>query len=642
MRIGNSFSHRRQRQHAAVDLSGFLIGEQFGKLLNRWKQFGKLLYFVVLVVLLTACTGQDGEEGTPVVTAEPTPIIEPETAEPTQTAAATPRISPTPTALPVPTTTPSPIPTSTPVPRPVNGIPVEQFIVFPPNVREHMAAVFALGQEMERNPGAYSILGDSTALNPQMMGRFEDENLNLGQYYYLQPAVEQFGGYFGRYGVAARHGLHSWSIFDPLWADKKWCLPNETLLACEFRLRSPSILIIRLGSNDAGSPDGFRFNIKEAIEFSLENGVMPVVATKADRFEGPDNANNIILRELAAEYEVPLWDFDVVAETLPGRGLDTDGIHMVEYLPNDYSQESAFESGHAVQDLTGLMMLYTLWREVIQPNSSPEAAQGWVEPAEVAVMVNGVPVDAVVVLPEGVKAAMTAVYQYGRSLGRIPNRFAKIGDSHISTNSSMLRFDTGEYNLGDYGYLQSVIDFFSGSFERFGVGTESGMRSWSVFDLDWSDPKWCEPEENLLECEIRLHNPAVVLVVLGTNDTSEPEIYVENMRRLVEYCLSSGVIPLLMTKADRHEGPGNRNNDLLRQIAADYQVPLIDFDLVAATLPGRGLGADNVHLLVSAEGDYDVTLQTGYGMHNLAILMGLYGVWQEIIVPAETAAGGSS
>jgi hypothetical protein len=74
-------------------------------------------------------------------------------------------------------------------------------------------------------------------------------------------------------------------------------------------------------------------------------------------------------------------------------------------------------------------------------------------------------------------------------------------------------------------------------------------------------------------------------------------------------------------------------------MAADYQTPLIDFDLVAATLPNRGLGADNVHLLVSAEGDYDVTLQTGYGMHNLAILMGLYEVWQEIIVPAETAAG---
>jgi hypothetical protein len=499
-----------------------------------------------------------------------------------------------------------------------------------------MVEVFSLGQEMGHDPAAYSILGDSTVLNPQMMARFDQENLNLGPYAYLQPAVDQFAGYFSRYGVSARHGLHSWSVFDPIWADKKWCFPNETLLQCEFRLRNPSIMIIRLGSNDSGAPDGFRFNIRKVIEFCLENGVMPVVATKADRFEGPDNANNIILRELAETYEVPLWDFDLIAETLPERGLDTDGVHMVEYLPNDYSQESAFESGHAVQDLTGLMMLYSLWQDVIYPNSHPSNEQTSAVPADIPVLVNGVPVESIVVLPEPVKRAMSVVFYEGQAVGRIPNHFSKIGDSLIATPSSMTLFDSGPYDLGDYTYLQPVIDYFDGSFARYGVGIKPGLRSWAVFDPDWAAPNWCGPEEGVLACEIRLHNPAVILVFIGSNDNSEAEIYVENMRRLVEYATTNGVIPILVTKADRYEGSGNRNNNILRQIAADFQVPLVDFDLVAETLPNRGLGEDNVHLKSSVEGNYTMpqALETGYGTHNLVILLGLYAVWQEVIVPA--------
>ncbi|MCZ7670381.1 MAG: hypothetical protein M5U34_26095 [Chloroflexi bacterium] len=45
--------------------------------------------------------------------------------------------------------------------------------------------------------------------------------------------------------------------------------------------------------------------MKQVVETSIANGVIPVLVTKADRFEGPDNINNNILRELAAEFNVP-------------------------------------------------------------------------------------------------------------------------------------------------------------------------------------------------------------------------------------------------------------------------------------------------------------------------------------------------
>ena len=76
-----------------------------------------------------------------------------------------------------------------------------------------------------------------------------------------------------------------------------------------------------------------------------------------DRFEG-SNENNDILRALADEYDVPLWEFDRLADTLPGRGLDTDGVHLIiDELPHDYTDPAAFQRGHAMQDLSALVVL---------------------------------------------------------------------------------------------------------------------------------------------------------------------------------------------------------------------------------------------------------------------------------------------
>ena len=272
--------------------------------------------------------------------------------------------TPTPPPTDQPTPTPTTTPTPTPTPPPVNGLPADAFIILPPDAQENVRQIYAKGQQMGRDPRAYSTLGDSTVLNPHMLARFSQDDLVLGEYSYLQPTVDHFAHSWARYGVAARHGLHSWSVFDPFWADKDWCQPEEHLLACEFRLQNPAFLIIRLGSNDAGAPSGFEYNVRQVIEYSLDNGVVPIIMTKADRFEG-DNTNNDILRQLAAEYKIPLWDFDIVAETLPGRGLDDDLIHMKEFPGNDFTDPAIFQSGHGMQDLTGLMMLHAV-RQTVQ------------------------------------------------------------------------------------------------------------------------------------------------------------------------------------------------------------------------------------------------------------------------------------
>jgi hypothetical protein len=219
-----------------------------------------------------------------------------------------------------------------------------------------------------RNPRAFSRLGDSTILWPRLLAVFDTQKYKLGGYGYLQPSVDFFAGSFSRDGLATRKAFHSWSAFDPLWSDKSVCRPNEAPLPCEFRLNNPSIVLIRLGVNDSGSVKMFDEDLRKIITYCVESGVIPVIGTKPDRFEGQDNVINDRMREIAAEFNVPLWDYDLVAGTVPGRGLDKDNVHMYPASSHDYTLPQTFESGDAMHSLTALMMLDAIRRETEQPN----------------------------------------------------------------------------------------------------------------------------------------------------------------------------------------------------------------------------------------------------------------------------------
>jgi hypothetical protein len=289
-------------------------------------------------------------------TAEP-PTAEPPTAEPPT--AEPPTVVP-PTALPAPAVGPL----DPPVRAAVNGVAYEAIIVMPPEVVAHAREIYAAGRALGRNPGAYSKVGDSTIQAPHFMARFDETGYNLGDYAFLQPVIDQFKGSHAREGAAVRLGLHSWSAVDPVWADPSLCAGGETPVACEIRLHNPSILLIRLGTNDAGVAELFETSIRQIVDTAVAAGVIPVIGTKADRHEG-SNENNDILRRIAAEYRIPLWDFDQVANTLPGRGLDVDFAHMNTFYAHDYTDPTAFTRGHAMHNLTALMALDAVWREVM-------------------------------------------------------------------------------------------------------------------------------------------------------------------------------------------------------------------------------------------------------------------------------------
>lgn len=319
----------------------------------------RVLLFVILflfwgLVVVGAIRQWRSEKRTPTLLAS-TPFIN------------TPRPS---TPRPWPTLTP--IPTQTPPTLTINGLLPATFIGLSPDVVAHSQQIFRQGQTLGRNPHAYSKVGDSTIQNPHFMAIFDQPTgYNLGRFAYLQPTIDYFAGSHGRSSTAVQKGLHAWTVNDPLWADKSQCLANESPINCEIRLHNPAILIIRLGSNDRGIPDTFAHNIRQLVELALSQGIIPVLGTKADRFEG-SNINNDILRQIAADYQIPLWDFDLVAQTIPGQGLEADDVHLTSYFASDYDAPEAFQRGHGAHNLAALMLLNALQEQVILPVQSTD------------------------------------------------------------------------------------------------------------------------------------------------------------------------------------------------------------------------------------------------------------------------------
>ena len=252
-----------------------------------------------------------------------------------------------------------------PLPLSINGAGIDQILVMPDAVRQNLRLIFAKGISLGRNPHAFAKVGDSTMVWPPFLTVFDSPGrYKLGAYAGLQPAIDYLADSFSRPSIAVQKNMHSWGQFDISLADYTVCDAAEGPLACELRLWNPSVVIIRLGVNDALVPDALDKNLRRIIEYCTERGIVPVLGTKPDRLEGPDNTINKLIERVATAYNIPLWDYDLVAATVPGKGLDKDNMHFLNGGLRDYSSAATLQTADALEDLTGLMMLNAIYREV--------------------------------------------------------------------------------------------------------------------------------------------------------------------------------------------------------------------------------------------------------------------------------------
>ncbi len=229
-----------------------------------------------------------------------------------------------------------------------------------PVVSEAMKEVYQRGLAMGRNPHAFSKVGDCQTSTDFYLVDFDyEDRYRLGEYAYLQETIDYYAGSFSRTSLAMRDGYNVAAILTPLRADPEHCESGETPIACEFRLNNPSVALISLETNFSGRPaDDYGKYMRQIVEYSLEQGVVPILATKGDNLEG-DHSINAEIAEIAIEYDIPLWNFWAALQPLPNHGHSTelnDGFHL-SFSRNFFDVEKNMLSGWPWRNLTALQAL---------------------------------------------------------------------------------------------------------------------------------------------------------------------------------------------------------------------------------------------------------------------------------------------
>lgn len=196
------------------------------------------------------------------------------------------------------------------------------------NVGPHLDAIYQRGQQLGNNPHVFTKVGDCEMEFRWFLQDFDAGVYDLGSYQYLQEVIGYFSGSFAHLGQVANAGMSSSAIFQAFWSDPAICQPGETPLACEYRTRKPAVALIMLRTIDRNSVAGGQFysEVSQATQFSIDRGVIPVLQTMP--YWGPNNpdtdAINNVIRRVAAEKNVPLWDYYLTSEQLPNRGVTAD------------------------------------------------------------------------------------------------------------------------------------------------------------------------------------------------------------------------------------------------------------------------------------------------------------------------------
>ncbi|MFO0664078.1 MAG: SGNH/GDSL hydrolase family protein [Polyangiaceae bacterium] len=253
-------------------------------------------------------------------------------------------------------------------------------------------------------------------------------------------------------------------------------------------------------------------------------------------------------------------------------------------------------------------------------------------------------------LQSPITAAMVARWQdiAARAPGRKSDIFSKIGDSQTVNAAFMHCFSKSGVDYGDHTDrittpsgtldLPDTVKFFLRSdrgkmtFDRESLSAKVGART--SFALGGP-----------LTTEVDATNARFALVLYGGNDIMDAPsggitTYAKNMFKIVDTLLARGVIPIMSTNVPKpirqadiaSFGPKGadpwvpRYAAISRGIAQARQVPLIDLEKSLRTIPGFGVGSDDLHLYAVGGGCKftDEGLKGGVNVRNMLSLDALH------------------
>lgn len=235
------------------------------------------------------------------------------------------------------------------------------------------------------------------------------------------------------------------------------------------------------------------------------------------------------------------------------------------------------------------------------------------------------------------KDRLGRIWQAGQQLGRRANVLAKVGDS--ITASGLFLSDAGDGNavLGAHPELASIIAYYRklrvdkiggvahNSLNRHSLAARAGYTAFQLYG----------PTVSPLQMEYSAINPAVAVIMIGSNDIDEMAAaeFQSDLAGVVDTTLQAGIIPILSTIPDRSDSARTiarmaAFNAVIRDEAAAEHLPLIDYWAALQPLPNRGIGADSLHPTVfpaprGAQGSVTFTargLQYGWDLRNYLTL----------------------
>ncbi|HSV86600.1 MAG TPA: hypothetical protein VLH85_08485 [Levilinea sp.] len=265
----------------------------------------------------------------------------------------------------------------------------------------------------------------------------------------------------------------------------------------------------------------------------------------------------------------PAWRGETGTAVAPG------GMPRVNYAPRSSSTPRVNYVPRSSSTPPPLIQQPVVVIEPDNPDENPLPAEAWKEWP---------------VLPAAISAEMRQIYQEGLRNGTDPRAFSVIGDCQSQPEFFMGVFDTDPFSLQLLpAYLRETARQYTGSFGRSSPTVQDGITAGAVLWGEWAnkyqDGQACQAGETPLACELRLNNPSIVLIHVGTHWEGRNERY---LTMIIETIKEHGAVPVMVTKADNREKDERVNLQSVR-VAQELGIPVWNFWASVQNTPNYGL-----------------------------------------------------
>jgi lysophospholipase L1-like esterase len=236
----------------------------------------------------------------------------------------------------------------------------------------HIRALRALGATRGMRANVFAKIGDSITESQSFLYDIGQGWYVLGNHGALEATIQYFRA--TRFADGSNSLTRASACAMSGWL-ARYALAMEPMSALhtELAYTRPGYAIVMYGTNDLDRmpPASFIADMNRIVDVIEANGTVPVLSTIPDRLDRPDAAAavpgfNAAIRELARTRHLPLMDYWAALQSLPRRGLDTDGIHPSAYVTpsgvvaTGVLTSAALQYGYNMRNLVVLLALERL------------------------------------------------------------------------------------------------------------------------------------------------------------------------------------------------------------------------------------------------------------------------------------------